>query len=120
LDLVHFQDGPEDVFINREVLDNRAPLLALSVQDNGPGIAESVLPRIFEAYFSSGAQHQGTGLGLCIVQRLLREARGACHAHTRCGQGTIFTVYIPAHYGKADSSRNGRKGRAATDVEHLT
>src|SRR5712692_7332163 len=39
LDLAHFQDGPEDRFINREGFRNDAPLLAISVQDNGKGIS---------------------------------------------------------------------------------
>ena len=89
------------------MLDNRAPLLALSVQDNGRGIGEAVLPHIFETYFSASPRHQGTGLGLCIVQRLLHTARGACHVHSKCAQGTVFTIYLPAHAGKAE--RSGRR-----------
>lgn len=97
LDLDMFVDGPEDRFINRDTFKNAGPLLALSIQDNGPGIPPEVMPRIFDRYFTTQGKRQGTGLGLCIVQRLLREARGALHAHSKPGQGTIFTVYLPAH-----------------------
>ena len=38
----------------------------------------------------------GTGLGLNIVQRLVKEAKGAIHVHTQVGEGTTFTVYLPA------------------------
>ncbi len=96
LDLQQFADGPEDRFINGEVFHNVAPLLALSVQDNGPGIGPDVLPRIFDAYFTTQPFTRGTGLGLCIVQRLLKEARAGLHVHSRPGQGTIFTLYLPA------------------------
>ena len=104
LDLSVFTDGNEDRFINRETFNNTAPLLALSVQDNGPGIAPDVMPKIFDPYFTTQPKAQGTGLGLCIVQRLLREARGALHAHSKPGQGTVFTVYLPAHPPAQNSS----------------
>jgi two-component system sensor histidine kinase/response regulator len=97
LELKMFADGPEDLFINRDGLRNIAPLLALSVQDNGPGIAPEVMPRIFEPYFTTNTRSQGTGLGLSIVQRLLKESQGALQVHSKPGQGTIFTVYLPAH-----------------------
>lgn len=98
LDLAHFHEGPEDRFLNREGFGNVAPLLAISVQDNGPGIPQDVLPRIFEPYFSSCSKHlgSGTGLGLCIVERLIRGAHGALHVHSRVGRGTVFTVYLSA------------------------
>jgi signal transduction histidine kinase len=103
LDLGMFSDGPEDRFINREGLHNNAPLLAVSVQDNGPGIPAETMPRIFEPFFTTQPRTSGTGLGLCIVQRLLKEAHGAIHAHSKVGQGTVFTVYLPA---LPDSSQN--------------
>ena len=92
-----FVDGVEDRFVNREEFKNVAPLLALSVQDNGPGIPADVLPKIFEPYFTTQPRSQGTGLGLCIVHRLLKESRGAVHVHSKLGQGTVFTLYLPAH-----------------------
>ena len=96
LELAHFRDTPQDRFINREGFKNIAPLLALSVQDNGPGIPPEVIPKIFEPYFTTHGPRNGTGLGLCIVHRLLKEAHGALHAHTKVGQGTVFTVYLSA------------------------
>jgi signal transduction histidine kinase len=82
--------------MNADTFSNSAPLLALAVQDNGPGIAPEVLPRIFEPFFTTQARRSGTGLGLCIVQRLVRQAGGALQVHTHPGQGSVFTVYLPA------------------------
>jgi len=104
LDLAHFQDGPQDRFINREGFRNLAPLLVLSVQDNGTGISPEVMPKIFEPYFTTEARRNGTGLGLCIVLRLLKEARGALHAHTKVGEGTVFNVYLPARAASFDTA----------------
>jgi len=97
LDLGMFEDGPEDRLINGEGLKNTPPLMCLSVQDNGPGIPPDIMPKIFEPYFTTQPKSQGTGLGLCIVHRLLKESRGCLHAHSKPGQGTVFTVYLPAH-----------------------
>ena len=96
LDLVAFKDGPQDRLLNVENFENGVPLLMVSVCDSGPGIPPEILPKIFQAYFSTKGAHQGTGLGLSIVQRLVKEARGALHVHTQVGQGTTFTLYLPA------------------------
>ncbi len=96
LDLRTFKDGPQDRFLNVESFDNTPPLLALSVRDTGSGIPPEVLPKIFQPYFSTKGARQGTGLGLNIVLRLVKEAHGAVHVHTCPGQGTTFTVYLPA------------------------
>jgi len=96
LDLAAFKDGPQDRLLNVECFENTAPLLMLCVRDNGPGIPPETLPQIFQAGFSTKGARQGTGLGLNIVQRLVKEARGALHVHTQVGQGTTFTVYLAA------------------------
>jgi len=70
--------------------------LKLSVRNDGPGIPADVLPRIFQPYFTTKGPRQGTGLGLNIVQRLVKEGKGALHLQTAPGRGTTFTVYLPA------------------------
>jgi signal transduction histidine kinase len=96
LDLAGFKDGLQDRLINIENFDNAPPLVMVSVRDNGPGISPEILPKVFQPYFSTKGARQGTGLGLNIVQRLVKEARGALHVHTEVGQGTSFAVYLPA------------------------
>ncbi len=96
LDLTAFKDSPEDRLLNVENFDNTAPLMRLWVRDNGPGIPAEVLPKIFEPYFTTKPTKQGTGLGLNIVLRLVKEARGALHVHTKSGEGTTFTICLPA------------------------
>jgi two-component system sensor histidine kinase/response regulator len=96
LDLTAFKDGPGDRLLNIEGFTNQSPLVRLSVRDTGPGIPTEVLPKIFHPYFTTKGPRQGTGLGLNIVQRLIREAATALHVHTRMGEGTTFTLYLPA------------------------
>jgi two-component system, sensor histidine kinase and response regulator len=96
LELGRFRDGLQDRFLNVESFENTPPILAVSVKDTGPGIPPDVLPKIFQPYFTTKGARQGTGLGLNIVQRLVREAKGALHVHTHLGAGTTFTAYLPA------------------------
>jgi signal transduction histidine kinase len=95
LDLKIFKDGPNDRLLNVESADNTPPLVKLWVRDNGPGIPPEVLAKIFQSYFTTKGSQQGTGLGLNIVHRLVKEGRGALHVHTRVGEGTTFTIYLP-------------------------
>ncbi|HTV41398.1 MAG TPA: hybrid sensor histidine kinase/response regulator [Candidatus Sulfotelmatobacter sp.] len=95
LDLTAFKDGLNDRLLNVENMDNTAPLVKLWVRDNGPGIPPEVLPKIFHPYFTTKGPRSGTGLGLNIVQRLVKEASGALHVHTQVGDGTVFTIYLP-------------------------
>jgi signal transduction histidine kinase len=95
LDLTQFKDGPNDRLLNVESMENTAPMVKLWVRDTGPGIPASVLPKIFDPYFTTKGPRQGTGLGLNIVQRLIKAAHGALHVHTVAGEGTTFTVYLP-------------------------
>jgi signal transduction histidine kinase len=94
LNLAEYKDGPSDRFLNVEGLANSAPLVKFWVRDSGPGIPAEVLPKIFQPYFTTKGPRQGTGLGLNIVQRLIKEGEGALHCQTRAGEGTIFTVYL--------------------------
>jgi signal transduction histidine kinase len=95
LDLTKFKDGPHDRLLNIESMDNTAPLVIFRVSDTGPGIPPELLPKIFQPYFTTKDPRQGTGLGLNIVQRLIKEGDGALHVHTQINEGTTFTVYLP-------------------------
>jgi signal transduction histidine kinase len=68
------------------------------VQDNGPGMTSEVLDRAFQPHFTTKGVGRGFGLGLSIVRRLVTQANGAIHLYSRPGEGTIFTVYLPAKF----------------------
>jgi signal transduction histidine kinase len=82
--------------VNAEGFLNRAPLVSITVADQGRGIEAPVLARVFEPFFTTKAASGGTGLGLSIVLRLMRNCRGLIHVRSRPGQGTSVTLYIPA------------------------
>lgn len=63
-------------------------------EDSGPGIPEEVLPRIFEPLFST--KGDGLGLGLFICHTIVTEHGGRIEVDSRPGQGTTFSVWLPA------------------------
>ncbi len=71
----------------------------LTVRDTGAGIPASELPRVFERFHRvQGAHartHEGTGIGLALVQELVRLHGGTVQVESELGRGTAFTVTIP-------------------------
>ncbi len=68
----------------------------LRVADTGTGIPSQVLEHIFEPFFSTKPQGEGTGLGLSVIAGIVRSLGGGIEVASRIGEGTRFDVYIPA------------------------
>ncbi len=69
--------------------------LALSVRDQGSGMAPDILAKIFDPFFTTTPRGQGTGLGLPVVQRLVLAHEGAIVITTRPDKGTTFDIILP-------------------------
>lgn len=95
IDLKKVGHGSEEKFISTDDFRNTAPLLALCVEDTGPGITPENMKKIFSQSFTTQETGKGTGLGLSIVHRLVSRAHGAIHTRSKVGEGTKFTVYLP-------------------------
>lgn len=67
----------------------------VSVSDNGTGIPSDKVNKIFEPFFTT--KEKGTGLGLMIVQRIIREHGGRIDLESHLGEGTTFRVWLPLH-----------------------
>jgi PAS domain S-box-containing protein len=70
----------------------------VSVSDTGSGIPPDQLNRIFEPFFTT--KKKGTGLGLMIVQRIVRAHGGRIELESNLGRGTTFRVWLPTHERK--------------------
>lgn len=83
------QEGVETAYVELEVLDN------------GPGIPKDALPNIFERFFrvdgARSTRGNGTGLGLAIVREIVQRHGGTVAVTSEIGEGTVFTVRIPAN-----------------------
>lgn len=70
----------------------------VSVADTGCGIADEQLKRIFEPFYTT--KKKGSGLGLMIVQRVVRAHNGRIELDSRTGRGTVFRIWLPLHEPK--------------------
>lgn len=85
-------------------------LVALWVQDEGPGIPEQDLPRVFERFYKGEASRAtaGVGLGLAIVKHLVRSHGGTATVESPPGAGARFTLRLPRQFvgrSASDASR---------------
>jgi hypothetical protein len=84
--------------------------LKILVQDQGKGIPEKYIPKIFDPYFST--KHKGSGLGLSMSYSIIKKHQGHVAVDSRLGEGTRFHIYLPASKKKAPV--NGDKIRSLT------
>ena len=68
----------------------------IKVEDNGSGIPEDKLKDIFNPFFTTKLHEGGSGLGLYIVYNEVQKMGGTITAESTVGEGTVFTVTIPA------------------------
>jgi signal transduction histidine kinase len=69
----------------------------VSVADTGPGVPAAVREHIFEPFFSTKAEGEGTGLGLYICRNIVAEHGGRLFLETEEGKGTAFRLLLPTH-----------------------
>lgn len=92
------KSGLVSAFPEKFYLSEEKRYVLLTVQDNGAGIDESILPYIFKPTFTT--KDKGRGLGLCVVKEVIEDHGGWIHLESTPGQGTKIQVYFPAHAGK--------------------
>jgi len=78
-------------------------LIYLSFKDTGVGISQSVRERIFEPFFTTKSIDKGTGLGLAICKEIVHKYDGEINVQSAQGEGSTFTVLIPAKYLENES-----------------
>lgn len=71
----------------------------ISVQDDGCGIKEELLPKVFEPFYSTKDIGKGTGLGLSTVYGIVKQNKGYIDINSKVGRGTTIKVFFPRHSG---------------------
>ena len=90
--------GGKNVAITADVseLSGGRRFVRIAVEDDGPGIAQDVLPRLFHQFVSTKPKGKGTGLGLRICLRIIEEMGGTITAANRVEGGARFEILLPA------------------------
>ncbi len=83
------------------------PAVLLSISDNGKGIPESSLARVFEPFYTSKKAGEGTGLGLSTAFGIAEQAGGRLEVFSREGKGSTFTLSLPVSQS-AESPESNR------------
>ena len=77
-------------------IDRQPDQVAITFRDYGKGIAASDVPKVFDAFFTTGGGSGGVGLGLNIVYRIVtQQLKGTIHCESSEGKGTAFLMTIP-------------------------
>ena len=100
------RDTPNIITL-RTSLAPEGNMVQIEIQDNGSGIPEEVLPRIFDPFYTTKPIGQGSGMGLSISFKIIEEHGGRILVDTVKDTGTVFTILLPL-------------SAAATDTEDAT
>lgn len=90
----------------------------VSVEDTGGGIPQESLSHIFEPFYTT--RKKGLGLGLMIVQRIIREHHGRIEVESRVGQGTSFRFWLPMFERPVRLLQSGACGTGADSKEKVS
>ena len=69
--------------------------VSISIRDTGTGMLDATKARAFEPFFTTKELGRGTGLGLSTVYGFAKQSRGAVTLHSKFGEGTVVTLYLP-------------------------
>ena len=87
--------------------NNTGNEIQVSVKDSGIGIKEEDIPRLFkpfaQIYSKLESQSRGTGLGLCLCEKVVNLMQGRIWAESELGKGSVFTFNIPVELGEVKS-----------------
>ena len=72
----------------------------LVIKDNGVGIEDVVINRIFEMFYRVSSKVMGSGIGLFIVKEVITKLKGTLDVTSKIGEGSTFTITIPNESGK--------------------
>ena len=86
-----------NIHISTQLSDDQ---IILKIADNGIGIAEANLARIFDPFYTTKPVGQGTGLGLSICYGIIKKLGGDIQVQSAKGQGTTFSVFLPVSKDK--------------------
>ena len=90
---IQAMSGRGDLWLTTEEQDD---LITITIRDNGPGIPKHHLGKVFDPFYTTKGQGEGSGLGLTVAQRLIKKFGGEIRLESPEGQGTTCVITLPA------------------------
>jgi two-component system cell cycle sensor histidine kinase/response regulator CckA len=94
----------------------RGDYVRIDVADTGTGIAPDKIDQIFEPFYTTKRQGEGTGLGLSTVYGIVKQTGGFIFVDSAPGRGATFSIYLPRHAPTAEELAPKPKAPVATDL----
>lgn len=95
-----------DVWIRTKHKENN---VIIEIEDNGKGMEREVAERIFDPFFTTKPVGQGTGLGMSISYRVIKDHHGDIRIKTKVGEGTKFVITLPIQFIKEKESKENEQ-----------
>jgi heavy metal sensor kinase len=97
------------ISLNKEK-ERESECVRLEVLDNGPGVPGEAIPHLFDRFYrvdgARSTRGNGSGLGLAIVKWIVEQHQGEVEVESRLGEGTVFTVLLPAVASKSSEVKS--------------
>lgn len=93
--------------------------LKLTVSDTGCGMDQRILERLYDPFFTTKEQGQGTGLGLSVVHGIVKKCNGETSVRSEPGRGTAFAVYLPLAHTDTPAAETGEAAMIRGGTEHI-
>ena len=90
---IQAMNGRGDLWLTTE---EQGELITITIRDNGPGIPKQHLGKVFDPFYTTKGQGEGSGLGLTVAQRLIKKFGGEIRLASSEGQGTTCVITLPA------------------------
>jgi signal transduction histidine kinase len=91
-------EGGTIEFTTQSGVDKGMPIISIKIKDNGSGISQDMIDKIFDPYFTTkhkSSMHNGTGLGLFIAHQNMQDHNGTIDVKSKVNRGTTFTLTLP-------------------------
>ena len=107
----------DDAFVATHLGSSSGWHIQLQVEDSGCGISKEVLPHVFEPFYTTKGEGEGTGMGLATVYGIVKQNRGSIYVYSEPGQGATFKICWPIMEGEIATAADPELQPAAGGAE---
>ncbi|MBU0996402.1 MAG: response regulator [Proteobacteria bacterium] len=109
----------DDVYCKPHIHATPGSYVMITFSDNGSGMDQEIQSRIFEPFYTTKKQGEGTGLGLSTIFGILKQNKGMINVYSEPGKGTTFKIYLPRYHGGEDGVKTSRTDDYFTGTETI-